>query len=521
MGERAELRGEIKRAVLFIEDNTADVEYVRALLAGTAYVVTAAQTLADAEQCLREKDFNVVMLDLHLPDSAPLDAVGRVLRFVGCAPVVALTQLGDSLAYECLHAGLQDFIPKAGLTSAHLVRALDHAIVRARGAEMARRLELAERRATLGSIASYVAHEIRNQCSLLLAGSESMADSLVALRIEHSDEREGAIENAASTLEECQRTIGRIATIVEQLQVLGAAKGRDVAARADVASLVERTIATMRNRLRQSALLSLDLQPCSPAAIDEHRLAQVLVNLLRNAAEATEGDPMKQRITICLSETREHVVLEISDTGRGIAPEDQPHVFRPFFSTKTNGTGVGLAVSAEIIAAAEGDLTVASKLGVGTTFTVKLPRAAAPLRPKAPAAAPSDKGRLRILMIDDDARLLGALSLLVRGRHDVVEATSGAEALQLLSRDCRFDIILCDLMMPGMDGGAVYAAVARQYPSLAPRFALLTGGAFTTNAQAIIESGDVVVLTKPCSRSDLLATIHRLASASCSTLAAP
>jgi signal transduction histidine kinase len=500
----------VARSLLLIEDNAADAEYVTSLLADASCSVRSVATLGAAERALGEQRFDVVILDLGLPELGPLEVVHRALAMVGGVPVVALTQFGDSLAYDCLNAGLQDFLPKAGLTRPLLLRAVEHAIVRARSAEILRRLDLAERQATLGSIASYVAHEINNQTSLLVSILELVRENLDALSEGSGDA--APIREAVSSLDEGRRTLERIGSIVRQLQILGERKEAKPA-RTDVAALVERTVATMGNRLRQSAMVSLDVEPCSPAAIAEQRLAQVLVNLLRNAAEAIEGDPATQRITVRLRETSEQVLLAVSDTGPGIRPADRENIFRPFFSTKPDGTGVGLAISAEIVAAAFGTLTVTSEPGSGATFTVALPRARAAMRGEPVGSLRKIEGmRLRVLMVDDDPRVRSALGALVRRHHDVVEAASGAEALEILDRGPPFDAVLCDLMMPGMDGTAVYEAIVRNHPQMAERFALLTGGAFTPATKRFVDSGDVAVLAKPRGYREVLAAIEDLAA---------
>jgi signal transduction histidine kinase len=527
----------MKKSILLIEDNVADVELVTKLLSEDEddFAITSANTIGRALKILEDVDrrqqFQAILLDLHLPDAgaSTADGVRRVVAKAGTIPIIALTQLDDdAVAYECLEAGLQDFIRKNGLTASLLSRAIDHAIVRARSVEMARRLELAERHATLGSIASYVAHEINNQASLLLADLELTQGGLRSL----DGVANATVDPLFARLEDGREAALRIGKIVRQLQVFSDRTGGGTSASSkaitNVGAVIERTITTMANRLRQSAILSLDLaSPCAPAAIDEQRLGQVLVNLLRNAAEAIETeDPSKERITVRLYERDDSdVVIVVSDTGIGIRPEDRANVFRPFFSSKPDGIGLGLAISSELLIAIGGSISLSTPdQGKGATFTVTLPRANV-ARPKvtpppragsspfpkamgSEAPGTSASPRLRLLMVDDDPGLRVALGTLMRRHHDVVCVGSGREALDLLSDSTPFDFVLCDLMMPGLDGTSVYNALKRDRPELTKRFALLTGGAFTPAAKALVDSGEVAILFKPCGYRDVLALLE-------------
>jgi signal transduction histidine kinase len=497
------------RSLLLVEDNAADAELVTILLQGTRYVVTPVDTIARAEALLVDRTFHVVLLDLHVPDAAPLEAVRRVSARSGGAAVLAITHSNADLAMDCLSAGLQDFIRKSGMTTATLVRALDHAEVRARASEVARRLELAERRATLGAIASYVGHEINNQVSLILSGLELASNDLRSIRSFLGGEQLRVVDQVLGYIDDRIETAERCGNIVRQLKLLGTPQ-ESAAPIAHVAAVVQRCVRTMDPLLSRNAHVALDLEPCPPAAIEEHKLAQVLVNLLRNAAEAIEG-ASEHRITVRLREVAGQVVVAVSDTGPGIPAERMASLFRPFYSSKPGGTGVGLAVCAEIVAAAGGRITAESPSGAGATFSVTLPRArgATPPARKAPISDAPPR-RLRVLFVEDDATLRRSVTMLLRRHHEVLEARDGREALEILAKPPPPDVIVCDLMMRGMDGVELYEIVCRDHPQLRNRFAFLTGGAFTDAARKLVDSQQVVVLQKPCSYRTLSAEIVRL-----------
>jgi signal transduction histidine kinase/CheY-like chemotaxis protein len=418
------------------------------------------------------------------------------------------------MAHEALEAGLQDFIRKGGLSTSALVRALDHADIRARAAEVGRRLEIAERMATLGALAAYVGHEVNNQVALILAGLEQATLDLRSLREQLTPELQAVAAVVTANLEEKTAVAVRCGAVLQQLKLLESPiHGSQVST--DVAALVERCVRTMGVLLRGKGAVSLDLAPCGAARIEEHKLAQVLLNLLRNAAEALQsGDAtaapgQAALITVRVRETSTHVVVTVSDTGPGIPPERRATLFRPFFSSKPRGTGMGLAIAAEIVAAAGGAISEDSAPGQGAIFSFKLPRA----RPTATPAFVSTSSaarRYRVLLVEDDPGLRRAVGSLLRRHHDVIEAADGEEAIGVLASPNDIEVILCDLMMRGIDGMGVYEAVCRDHVELRPRFAFLTGGAFTEDAKKIITSGQVPVLQKPCTLKQICATVAML-----------
>jgi signal transduction histidine kinase len=503
------------RKLLLVEDNEADVELITLLLAGSRYDVTAVGSVAGAEAALAGEMFELVLLDLHLPDCGPQEAVRRLVARTGAGSAVLAITHGDAeIAQEALEAGLQDFIRKGGLSTSTLVRALDHADIRARAAEVGRRLEIAERLATLGALAAYVGHEVNNQVALILAGLEQAALDLQSLRDQVPAELQGTIATAMANLEEKAAVAVRCGAVLEQLKLLESPIHGSPAA-TDVGALVDRCVRTMGVLLRGKGAVSLDLAPCGMARIEEHKLAQVLLNLLRNAAEALQaadattpgGKPAL--ITVSLRETNSQVVMTVSDTGPGIPPDRRATLFRPFFSSKPRGTGMGLAIAAEIVAAAGGIISEDSAPGQGATFTIKLPRARPPAA-RALVPASNAPRRYRVLFVEDDPGLRRAVGSLLRRHHDVIDAADGEEALAILASSKDIEVILCDLMMRGIDGLGVYEAVCRDHVELRSRFAFLTGGAFTEDAKKIIASGQVPVLQKPCTIQQICATVATL-----------
>jgi CheY-like chemotaxis protein len=166
-----------------------------------------------------------------------------------------------------------------------------------------------------------------------------------------------------------------------------------------------------------------------------------------------------------------------------------------------------------------GTITVRSAPGAGSTFRVSLPattHAVADNQPPAPSTTEptvaADR-RVRVMLVEDDIQLGRSLTRLLAHDHDVVLVPGGPEALErIAAADLPFDVVICDLMMPGADGVDVYAALTEHHPEMSRKFALMTGGAFTAKGRAFLASGEVPVLDKPFESAQLRAMIDRLAS---------
>jgi CheY-like chemotaxis protein len=186
-------------------------------------------------------------------------------------------------------------------------------------------------------------------------------------------------------------------------------------------------------------------------------------------------------------------------------------VFDAFFTTKPVGvgTGLGLYVCHGIVQALGGSIDIESELGAWTRVRVVLPLAGDGNACTAEPATQLDTRRGRILVVDDEPMLLSALCRLLEGHHHVTGVASGQAALDLL-RSEPFDIILCDLMMPGMNGVELYALVAAREPELCRRIVFMTGGTVTEGAAAFVAQTSNRIVDKPFDVEALLAMLREL-----------
>jgi CheY-like chemotaxis protein len=223
------------------------------------------------------------------------------------------------------------------------------------------------------------------------------------------------------------------------------------------------------------------------------------MNLVVNARDAMTGRG-RGRVTVRVGATDDHAVLEVVDTGSGMAPEVVARVFEPYFTTKAvgKGTGLGLATVHGIVQHAGGEITIDSELGRGTTFRVSLPKtdlAPETERSLAPNAAASG----RVLLVDDDDQLRRLTERMLRkaGYH-VVPAANGPEALAAARRET-FDILLTDMVMPGMSGRDLARELVAEHPQI--RVVFMSG------YHAASPMPDWQFIAKPFDRQILLAKI--------------
>ncbi len=173
------------------------------------------------------------------------------------------------------------------------------------------------------------------------------------------------------------------------------------------------------------------------------------------------------------------MVTEVRDTGEGMSAEVQKKLFSPFFTTKPIGigTGLGLSICQRIVTSLDGRITVESEEGKGSVFRVHLPRAQAVAQPSLPPSVrsePPPSRRAAVLAIDDEPSLLLAVARALSREHDVTQLVRARDAVQRIQGGQRYDVIICDLMMPEMTGMELHAELLRIAPDQAQRMIFLT-----------------------------------------------
>ncbi|GEM_PF-1425307 len=519
---RAENAGEIAAIrVLLVEDSAIFAEAVRLLLLGAAPVEVSlhhVEKLADVSPDMDPKP-DVVLLDLALPDAQGLDSIrGIQLRLPGVPVVVLTAESSSELALDVVRGGAQDYLVKGEFNVDTLLRTMRYAIERVQGEQLKRQLLQADRLAAIGRLAAGVAHEISNPATFVQASShlvvrefDRLERALGELEAQAlAGEAAAALARAREATAELRRLadqnaagVDRICAVVQDLRGyarLEPAKVRLIHPN-DVVNDVCNLVA---NVVRHRAQLTKDLRAVPPVALPRGRLDQILTNLLVNATQAIEDAPARPTHTITVSTRceRGEVIIAVEDTGVGMSPDQMRRVFEPFFTTKARGigTGLGLSICREIARAHQGEVTCASTLGEGTRFEVHLPVVAEhEIRVPTPAPPPAERpaGRPRVLIIDDEPNIRQVYATLLSEDFAVETARDGAEALAIIRRGPRFDVIVSDLMMPDMDAAQLMEQMLAMEPAMLERFILYTGGAVSERARRLVDSGDVPVLYKP------------------------
>ena len=243
-----------------------------------------------------------------------------------------------------------------------------------------------ERMASIGQLAAGVAHEINNPMSYIASNvnqlsdfakqladltEQSLAPGAAMARIAQINEIVAEVQEIAS--DTCEGVV-RVAEIVTALREFSHGGREEVGYEwVDLNRVIRNCLTLIRNEIKEKATVHLELQPLPTAYCHATQIGQVLMNLIRNAAQSMD-EPGVILITSCAAGEQVHIVIE--DNGRGIDPEDLPKIFDPFFTTKIvgQGTGLGLSVSHEIIRKHKGSLWVDSRVGYGTRFLIELPR---------------------------------------------------------------------------------------------------------------------------------------------------
>jgi PAS domain S-box-containing protein len=377
--------------------------------------------------------------------------------------------------------------------------------------DLSRQLEFTERLALLGTLAAGVGHEINNPLAFVTANLHFACDRVDKLR-EAGGAPQG-LDELGHALAEARVGAERIGQIVARLRLF--ARPDAPSGPVDVAALLGWAINVTEHVWRPRARMVRSIATLSPVEGDEGRLGQVFVNLLTNAAQAIPpGSPDAHEIRVEAKATEGGGVdVVIADTGVGIAPDMLERIFEPFFTTKPagQGTGLGLSIVNGIVRDLGGELTLVSEPGRGSEFRVRLPPASKPPSPPPTAAPPpavtAAKPRGRVLVIDDEPLVVQAITRVLSTSHDVTAVQSGRAAVEVLVGGATFDVVLCDLMMPGMGGAEVYEWIASERADLLPRFVFLTGGATDPKSADLLASMPNATVEKPFSPTSLRALV--------------
>jgi signal transduction histidine kinase len=482
---------------------------------------------------------------LRSPDLTPQRALALPIASAGAEHLAGI-----------LVAGVNPMRPLAEsrtfheLVAKHLETAIAHARAQQHVRERARQLAELDRAKTV--FFSNISHELRTPLTLLLSPLEEVLDRAPL----SADDRE--------SLRIARRGAGRLLKLVNSLLEFSRIEaGRAEASfeALDLAVLTADLASTFRSAFERAGVrLVIDCPPLpQPVFVDRDMWEKIVLNLLSNAFKFTlTGEVcIRQRLQ------GDHIELQVSDTGCGIATEDLPRLFERFFRGRATqartheGSGIGLSLVQELVKLHGGRITAASEPGVGTTLTVRIPQGSAHLpqervgserrldvarigaepfveealgwlpqtwsvreressEPPTPAPDPlahETNDNARILVVDDNADMRSYLARLLAQRWRVETASEGLSALEQV-RSSRPDLVIADVMMPGLDGYGLLQALRRSDLTADIPVLLLSARAGEEASAEGLRAGADDYVTKPFTARELLARVEaRLAQA--------
>ncbi len=488
-----------------------------------------------------------IVLTLEVVESSLSEAVREARRRTGAGPV-GLAAASAEEALLAVEEGADEALVLVDLTTQSINELVDRMLLRARLRHEREQLSLsfahAEKLTALGTLVAGVAHEINNPLTALTMTTEVLSASLRSL-LKSAEEvhrlvdlgrpvssRElayardlaqsgGPLAENAEMVEEIMEAASQMSAVVKDLRVFAKTDEEEPAALVSAESMVEHAIRLIGRELEQHAALERDYQPDLPLlVVPRMRFTQVLTNVLINASHAVrEAERDVHRVRISTRADDEAVAIRVADTGQGIPEDAIDRIFDPFFTTRRErlGTGLGLSISRTILQELGGDMIVESVYGEGAEFIMLVPiptaeqrREALDRQGRANETRASEPERLSVLVVDDDVRMLQAYGRAIGRRHNVILATDGEEAIDLIESGSAADVVLSELSLPGLDGPKLHGWLSENRPGLAPRVLFVTAAPSVEEHRSFIDRVDSRLLTKPVERSRLLAEIERL-----------
>ncbi len=356
--------------------------------------------------------------------------------------------------------------------------------------EMERKAQVTSRLASVGEMASGIAHEINNPLTSVVGFSELLMEKDLPEDLREDVE---TIHNGAK----------RVADIVKGLLTF-ARQHKPVRNRTSINEIIESTLALRKYALETSnievkTILDAEL-PWTVA--DAGQLQQVFLNIIVNAETEMKKAHGRGRLTIRTEQAGDRIRISFADDGPGIAGENLEKIFDPFFTTKEvgEGTGLGLSLSRGIITEHNGELYAESEEGKGATFFVELPVVVEEKEKVERVEEVEEAGKAvggRILVVDDEPAILAFLKkVLGSDGYDVATAGSGREALEMI-KEQGYGLIISDIRLPGLSGAELYDELGGIAPFLQKRVIFITGDVISADTREFLKKTRAPYINKP------------------------
>ncbi len=512
--------------ILLIEDNPGDARIVEILLDESDLPechITHCQTLAEGVGALMEDDFDVVLLDLSLPDSRGFETLQRLISAKPDVNVVVMTGFSDkTLGLNAVKAGAQDFLTKGIFDADLLAKTLRYAIERKnvliKLATATRAREVAEESARMKEqfIAS-ISHEMRTPMNAIYGMSNLLAQTKLDI------EQRSFIDSVRQSSE---ILLGVINDILE-ISTLQNGKMSFESKNFDLHELMFNLVNVMQYKKDEKPLeFQLSIDPSVPTILsgDKLRLNQVLFNIVGNAVKFTDEGVVKINVQLVDNQEDNLIVrFIVIDTGIGIPEDKVDAIFESFTRVRTKdriyeGTGLGLAIVKNLVQLQDGRVWAESSLGKGTTMIIELPftkvhaNTTIEKMVEAPPQYHESKQRaFRLLLVEDHKmNQIVARKTLERQFDNIIIqiAENGKECLEILKQGSCFDIILMDIQMPIMDGTETIAYIREHIPNIKTPILAMTAHANISKDNSFKTYGFDDYVLKPFEPEQFFEKIH-------------
>jgi signal transduction histidine kinase len=510
--------------VLLIEDNPGDARLVEEMfkeVGANQFVVKHVEGIGQGLASLAEELFQIILLDLSLPDGYGLGTHQRIQSAASHIPIVILTGLDDErVALQAVQEGAQDYLVKGQMNSTLLIRSIRYAIERKRASkekeDLEQQLRQSQKMEAIGRLAGGIAHDFNNLLTVISGNAELFFYELQQ-------------DNPLRTyIEDIKQASERGAELIRQL--LAFSRHQIMEMKILDINLLLKNLNKMLNRIigDDVELVTVFKEDLGKVKVDEGQIMQVIMNLTVNARDAMPGGGKLtvETTNVILDEIYcethkevtpgRYVMLSVSDTGQGMTPKVKEQIFEPFFTTKEmgKGTGLGLSTVYGIVKQSGGHIQVYSEVGWGTTFKIYLPRIdeldEVDSSKATSCVSEFPRGSETILLVEDDEEVRRYVhKTLGRYGYTILEAVNADDAIGVIEKHMGEEIhlLLTDVVMPGMNG----RDCAECLISFSPEMKVLYMSGYTAGSiihQGLLEPG-AAFLQKPFTPETLLLKVRQ------------
>jgi two-component system, cell cycle sensor histidine kinase and response regulator CckA len=464
--------------ILAVDDDPQAGALIEMALAEASfqYELEVTGTAASGIRRIAAEEHDVYLIDQQLPDGNGLELIHRAKAEGLTRPFILMTGHGSGALDEAaLREGAADYVEKH-MVGAHLERSIRYAIRNWQSAralfDREEQLRQAQKMEAIGRLAGAVAHDFNNLLTAIIGYADMIAE-----RESHDDTQRDAAE--------IRKVADRAAALTRQLLAFSRKQFLDPVV-LDLNEAITGLLQVLPRMIGERVHIHMQLgTKLAPIRVDAAQIEQTLLNLVLNARDAMPegGDLTIETANTALDADRlvnegltlppgNYVMLRVTDTGTGMDESTRARAFEPFFTTKPKGkgTGLGLATVYGIVDQSGGQISLDTAPGRGTTFRIYLPETTflRDTNNRAPSHVPGEGGTETLLLVEDNdsVRELAARALRRRG-YTVYEAASAEAAIEWAhASGLRPDLLVTDILMPGLSGPELAKRMTQQDPSL-------------------------------------------------------